>query len=173
MRQRASGSMTMPLILITPFAVILGWIGIPKAFPVIGGIIPNYMEEWQEPYMAEYLGVHLAHPDFVYLPLLVGFTVALGGLFVGWLIYRNGLQKGQIDPMRKWLGPVWMLFHNKYYVDELYNATVVPFTLGFSQFLAYFDDVWVIDPIVDSIGRLACGLAVRWRHLIAMWSTAL
>ncbi len=150
--------MTLPLILITPFAVILGWIGIPKAFPVIGGVIPNYMEEWQEPYMAEYLGVHLAHPDFVYLPLLVGFTVALGGLFVGWLIYRNGLQKGQIDPMRKWLGPVWVLFHNKYYVDELYNVTVVPFTLGLSRFLAYFDDVWVIDPIVDFIGRLGVWL---------------
>jgi NADH-quinone oxidoreductase subunit L len=151
--------MTLPLVLITPFAVALGWLGIPKAFPLIGGLIPNYVEEWQEPYVVEYLGVHVAHPEFAALPLIVGMTVALGGLFVGWLIYRHGLEKGQIDPLRKWLGPIWVLFHNKYYVDELYGATVVPFSLGLSRFLALFDDVWVIDPIVDFFGRAGVWLS--------------
>ena len=33
--------MTIPLILITPFAVALGWFGIPAIFPVFGGVAPE------------------------------------------------------------------------------------------------------------------------------------
>ena len=28
--------------------------------------------------------------------------------------------------MRRWLGPVWWAMHRKFYVDELYNYTIVP-----------------------------------------------
>ena len=31
----------MPLILITPFAIALGWFGIPASFPLFGGIAPE------------------------------------------------------------------------------------------------------------------------------------
>ncbi len=34
--------MTWPLILITPFAIALGWFGIPDSFPVFGGITPIF-----------------------------------------------------------------------------------------------------------------------------------
>ena len=146
-------SMTIPLILITPFALMFGWIGIPEHFPVVGGIIPNYLEEVLDAY-AEYAGIHLEIPEFSYIPLMTSLVVALGGLTVGFLIYRRGLAPGQVDPMRKWLGPVWWLFHRKYYVDELYQATIIPFTLGLANILAKFDDNWVIDPIVDLIGRI-------------------
>lgn len=36
-------SMTVPLILISFFAVTLGWIGIPDAFPVLGSLAPNWL----------------------------------------------------------------------------------------------------------------------------------
>ena len=38
------GSMTWPLLLITPFAIVLGFIGIPEQFPVFGGVVPNWIE---------------------------------------------------------------------------------------------------------------------------------
>jgi NADH-quinone oxidoreductase subunit L len=81
-------------------------------------------------------------------------TVVLGGLTVGFFLYRRGVAPGEIDPMRKWLGPVWWLFHRKYYVDELYHATIIPFTIWLASILFKFDDKWVIDPIVNFIGRL-------------------
>ena len=146
-------SMTIPLILITPFALMFGWIGIPEDFPLIGGIVPNYLEHVLDAY-AEYAGLHLTIPEFHFFPLLVSLVVVLGGLTASALIYWRGLAPGKIDPMRKWLGPVWWLFHRKYYVDEFYQATIISFTIALAGILAKFDDNWVIDPIVDFIGRL-------------------
>ena len=152
-------AMTWPLILITPFAVALGWIGIPADFPGLGALFPSWIEHFTEPYV-EYMGVHALHPKFSSVPLLVSIVVALGGLAVGLWVYARGYPAGQIDPVRKVLGPVWVLFHHKYYVDELYDHTVVAFTRGFSKFLYWVDDLWVIDPIVDLVGKIGVWLSV-------------
>jgi NADH-quinone oxidoreductase subunit L len=151
-------SMTWPLILITPFAIGLGWAGIPEHFPGIGGLIPNWLEHYVEPYI-EYQASEVSHPEFSMTPLLVSIAVAVGGLLVGFLVYGRGLREGQIDPLRRLLGPIWWLFHRKYYIDELYYATIVPFTLFLSKILYWFDDLWVIDPFVDSVGKVAVWIA--------------
>jgi NADH-quinone oxidoreductase subunit L len=151
-------SMTLPLLLISPFAIALGWIGIPEYFPLVGGIVPNWLEHFLEPYIA-YQGIHVAHPAFSMFPVTVSIVVALGGLLVGFLVYGRGLRVGQIDPLRKLLGPIWMLFHHKYYVDELYRYTIIPFTVAFSKFLYLVDDMWVIDPIINAIGRIGVGIS--------------
>ena len=151
-------AMTWPLLAIAPFAVALGWIGIPGHFPGLGGIVPNWIEHFLEPYI-EYQGFHVAHPKFDIMPLAVSLIVALGGLGVGFLVYGRGLAAGQIDPLRRLLGPIWMLFHHKYFVDEFYRYTIIPFTTGFSKFLYWVDDLWVIDPIVNAVGRAATWFA--------------
>ena len=151
-------SMTLPLALITPFAIALGWAGIPEHFPVIGGILPNWLEHFMEPYI-EYQGFHAVHPEFSMVPLAVSLIVALGGLAVGLLVYGRGLAEGQIDPLRRLLGPLWVVFHRKYYVDELYAFTIIPFSTGLSKFLYWVDDLWVIDPIVDAFGTVAVWIA--------------
>jgi NADH-quinone oxidoreductase subunit L len=149
--------MTVPLMLITPFAVALGWFGIPASFPVIGGIAPNLLERILEPYV-EYYEMHVVHPSFTFPVLIASLVVALGGLGVGYLVYR-GYTAGQIDPLRRWLGPLWWVMHRKFYIDELYGYTILPFTRGLAKFLYWVDDVWVIDPIINGIGKLVVWLA--------------
>jgi NADH-quinone oxidoreductase subunit L len=136
-------SMTLPLVLISPFAILLGFIGIP-------GI--NWIAGFLEPYL-EYQGVHPHPHEFSFLPMLVSIVVALAGLGLGWMVYGKGMRADQIDPVRNWLGPLWTVFHNKYWIDELYNSTVAPFTLLLSKFLYWIDDLWIIDPIVDWVGK--------------------
>jgi NADH-quinone oxidoreductase subunit L len=143
--------MTIPLMLITPFALLLGFFGMPK------WLAPNFVEGVLEPYI-EHLGFHVPHPGFSIVPLGMSLVVALGGLAVGYLIYGKGLAAGQIDPVQRVLGPLWTLFHNKYWVDELYNNTVVALSHGISKFLYWVDDLWIIDPIVDGIGKLGIWL---------------
>ena len=151
-------SMTTPLILISFFAIAAGWVGIPATFPVLGGIVPNWIENFLEPYM-EYMHLHAHHASFHVVPLAVSLLVALGGLGAGYLVYGQGLKEGQTDPVARLLGPIWWMWHRKYWIDELYNCTIVLFTLWLSRFLALFDREWIIDWIVNGVGRLALRFA--------------
>ncbi len=151
-------SMTIPLVLISIFAVIGGWVGIPEKFPLIGGIVPNWIEHFLEPYL-ETMHLHAHVLTFSWIPLLTSLVVALGGLGLGYVIYGQGLKEGQVDPLAKLFGPIWTMWHKKYWVDEFYRDSVAAFTLGLAKFLALFDREWVIDWIVNWIGRLAIGLA--------------
>lgn len=152
-------AMTAPLVLISPFVIALGWFGIPIDFPVLGALFPNWIEHQLEPYI-EYMHFEFPHPEFNILVLLVSFVVALGGLALGWFVYRDGMPEGQIDPMRRWLGPVWWAMHRKFWVDEAYNYTVVAFTRGLAKFMYWIDNLWIIDPIINAIGRFGVWLAV-------------
>ncbi len=147
-------SMTTPLILISIFAIAGGWFGIPDAFPVLGSIVPNWIGHYLEPYM-KYMHLYPHHPDFNFVPLAVSIVVALGGLGAGYLVYGQGLKEGQTDPVARILGPIWWMWHRKYWIDELYNVTIVIFTLWLSRFLALFDREWIIDWVVNGVGRIA------------------
>jgi NADH-quinone oxidoreductase subunit L len=142
-------SMTIPLMLITPFAIALGWIGIPGM---------NWIEKFLEPYL-EHMEIHLHAHAFSFLPMAVSIVVGLGGLALGYIVYGKGLAVGQVDPLRKMLGPLWLVFYNKYWVDELYNSTIVALSHGISKFLYWFDDLWIIDPIVDTVGTVGVWLS--------------
>ncbi|MCB0138458.1 MAG: hypothetical protein KDE50_00975, partial [Caldilineaceae bacterium] len=146
-------TMTWPLLLIAPFAIFLGWVGIPGWFG-----IPNWLEGFLEHHI-EYNQFHVAHPHFSFVPLSVSLIVALGGLAVGYMIYGQGLREGEVDPVRKLLGPIWVVFHNKYYIDELYQYTIIAFTLLLTNLLYLVDAKWVIDPIVNAVGRFGVWLA--------------
>ena len=147
-------SMTTPLILISIFAIAGGWFGIPEAFPVLGGAVPNWIAHFLEPYM-KYMHLYPHHPDFNFVPLAVSIVVALGGLGAGYLVYGQGLKEGQTDPVARILGPIWWMWHRKYWIDELYNGTIVLFTMWLSRFLALFDREWIIDWVVNGVGRIA------------------
>jgi len=43
---------------------------------------------------------------------------------------------------------------NKYYFDELYYAVFIKGSQRLANWLYRFDDLWVIDPIVDGVGKL-------------------
>jgi NADH-quinone oxidoreductase subunit L len=83
--QETPWTMTTPLVVLAFFAITYGWVGIPEHFPLLGGIVPNWLHEFVG-------GTLLEHPpvlEFSIWPLLTSLAVALGGLFLGWYVYRN------------------------------------------------------------------------------------
>ncbi|MCX6028347.1 MAG: hypothetical protein NT169_03465 [Chloroflexi bacterium] len=56
------------------------------------------------------------------------------------------------------------ILRNKYYFDELYDAIFIKNAVRLSNWLFRFDDLWVIDPIVDGVGKLGRRLSEigRW-----------
>jgi NADH-quinone oxidoreductase subunit L len=68
---------------------------------------------------------------------IISTVLALVALYLSWLVYgRNPLQAGEIDPLKRRLGPIFTGAENKWYVDELYHAIIVTPFVKISYFLA-------------------------------------
>jgi NADH-quinone oxidoreductase subunit L len=146
-------SMTGPLIILAIFAIGLGWIGIPKAFPLIGGILPDWLPE--------FLGSH-TEEEVHLLPVILSITASLSGLFLGWLVYRNqsGTEK---DPIAKPAG-LYAFVQNGYKFDELYNVIFIKPAKWISEvFTSRWLDKGIIDGFLHAIaaGALLLGKGFR------------
>jgi NADH-quinone oxidoreductase subunit L len=98
-----------------------------------------------------------------FAPLIAGLgTLAtLGGLGVGWLIYKD---RTTVDPMQRRLGRVWTVLLNRYYIDDVYMAGIVyPVRDRLSAFV-YWTNQKIIDGVVNGAAALARGLSkvVMW-----------
>jgi NADH-quinone oxidoreductase subunit L len=85
---------------------------------------------------------------------LISTVLALAAIYFSWLIYgRRPLETGQIDPLKKALGPVFTVFERKYWVDELYGAVIVNRYVDVARFLADVIDTrfwhdWFHDTVI-------------------------
>jgi len=142
-------TMTVPLMLLAIFALTLGFAGIPEE-------IVGQGRNW----FHHFVGHEFAATPLSVPVMLLSALLAVGGLFLGWLVYgRKPLTAGQPDPLVKVLGPVHTVLRNKYYFDELYHATFVRGAIALADVFFKFDNRWVIDPIVNGVGRASAALA--------------
>lgn len=147
-------TMTVPLVILAFFAVTAGWVGIPEAFPGLGGLVPNWLGEFLAPMLP------FGHGEEVhsFVPLLTSLVVSLGGLALGWLVYRD-VRAGQEDPLARSLNGIFTVLKNKYYIDEIYQAVFLRPAVWVSETFAYrWLDKGVIDGILHAIARFAWGL---------------
>jgi NADH-quinone oxidoreductase subunit L len=153
--------MTLPLVVLSVFAIGFGWVGIPATFPVLGGLVPNWFEHFVGSMLSEEGG---AAVEASIWPLVTSLVVALGGLYAGWLVYR-GFRKGDPDPVQKALPAVHKVLQNKYYFDELYALIFVrPARWVAETFSSKWIDKVVIDGILHNIARVAWVVGVVLRR---------
>jgi NADH-quinone oxidoreductase subunit L len=145
-------TMAVVLVILAVLSVIGGFAGIP---PSLGG--GNAIEHWLEPVFAPAAGVLLKtpheHDPIEYLLMVLSVSVAAGGIVVArrWYLRARAVPD---DLARRWK-PVYTLLLNKYYVDEVYDASVVrPLMLGSEHLLWKRLDVGVIDWTVNAIAGL-------------------
>jgi NADH-quinone oxidoreductase subunit L len=151
--QETPWTMTAPLVILSFFAVAYGWVGIPEHFPVLGGIVPNWLHEFVGGTLAE----HPEALEFSWQPLATSLLVALGGLTLGWLVYRN---VNSVSEDRLQIP----LLKNKYYFDEAYDFLFVKPAYWFAENVVYkFMDQGIIDGILHSFGPVtdAVGAFIR------------
>jgi NADH-quinone oxidoreductase subunit L len=86
--------------------------------------------------------MHHAH----YPAMLLSLFVALTGIVFAFVFYY--WKKISADRLAGDIQPLYKLSFNKWYFDEIYNATFVAFTMGSSRFLAWFDNT-IVDGIVN------------------------
>ncbi len=89
---------------------------------------------------ADYGGGHHSYPAWV---LWAPFIVSVLGFIIAWFtyMYKNGVEKRLAAEG----GPLYRFLLNKWYVDELYNATIVRGTKWLGDFFWKRGDIGLID----------------------------
>lgn len=96
--------------------------------------------------------LHHAHIPAVIVSLLVAVT----GILLAFVMYE--WKKINPDKLAEKVKPLYNLSYNKWYFDEIYQATFVAGTIGLSRLLAWFD-AKVVDGIVNGSASVTRGVS--------------
>jgi NADH-quinone oxidoreductase subunit L len=146
--------MTVPLILLSFFAVTLGFVGIPEE--IIG-----HGNNW----FHHFVGHEYPSTPLSIQVMLLSSALALGGLGLGWLVYgRKPLSAGEMDPLERGLkrirlGWLYQAMRNRFYFDEIYQAIFIDGSVKLADFFYNFDYYWIVDPIVNLVARISRGIS--------------
>jgi NADH-quinone oxidoreductase subunit L len=187
-------SMTVPLIVLALLSTFGGLVGVPYALSSLtGGHPENYFEQTLKPVVSaapehsesategpaqlHWLspppqsvdgkpavevaktnhGEAIPGPEEINqerLFALISVLIALTGISIGWFMFQQ-------QPLRK----MPRLLENKYYVDELYDATIIqPILVSSREGLWKVFDLGVIDGVIHGLGRtvIRFGKTVRY-----------
>ena len=152
----SSSLMTVPLMVLSVGAIGAGFLGIPAA---LGG--SNVIEHFLEPsFTVE--GAHAVEEAHLISPaaeiglMALSVLIAVGGILFA---YRNYVKRPDVAEQ---MAASWAVPHrvltNKYYVDELYGATVVRGTTASAHGL-WTVDTRVVDGAVNGTGWTTVALS--------------
>jgi len=135
--------MTIPLMVLAIGAVAAGWVGIP---PILGG----------GAHFAEFLKPVVGHPQFhgthaeEWTVMRLSTTIALCGIALAAFMY---LRKSDLpEKISKQFSLIYNVLYHKYYIDELYNYTIVKPTLWIAdKVLVGITDAKIIEGLVNGV----------------------
>jgi len=137
-----------PNVMIYPLIVL-------AALSLVGGLLLGFPPEegWIHHFLGPVIGAKEAHvlgtTDIVLMVLSAGIALA------GWLAARQIYLKrpATAEALASRFATVHSILYNKYWVDELYDATVVEPSKGLGRAANRIDDR-IIDGIVNAVGNL-------------------
>jgi NADH-quinone oxidoreductase subunit L len=127
-------AMTVPLAILAFFAMALGAFGTP-AWPWFRSFIEGGAARFNTDAFFE--------PEFLFFLALSCVIVAVG-IGLGARIYRGReIQANEPDAVERAVPLVWRVLRNKFYIDELYAATVIRFYFWWARVADFFDrSIW-------------------------------
>jgi NADH-quinone oxidoreductase subunit L len=155
----APPAMAIALVVLAVGSVVAGYVGLPA---VLGG--SNWFEHFLEPAF----GVHAAEEGAERAPELLLMLVSSGAaaLGIGIAVYFFLKNRQAADRVAERFGGLRQLVLNKYYVDEIYDATIVqPVLIVSRDALWKVVDVRVIDGAVNGAAETVGGASEMLRRL--------
>ena len=158
-------TMTVPLTILAVFAVVLGFINTP-AWPWFTSFLegPNTAISSNAPVGASWNPAvdfgRFAEAGMLPLMLLSSLIV-LAGLALGWWFYgRKPITRAtDPDPLEHIARPIFRALQNRFYVDELYEWTIIPAARRAAVFSAWLDR-WIWNGAVQAVQFLVTGLGI-------------
>jgi NADH-quinone oxidoreductase subunit L len=159
--------MTVPLIILAFLSVVGGWINVPEAIghmPVLGWVPHSeWLHEWLHPITAPADDVLASNVgEFAHQSPLGGgealwalLSFAVASIII--VLTTRALGRRVVDPAVGAAAPRGFrkVLYNKWYVDELYDRTVVRPLLAVSRASWRFIDETLIDGLVNGAGYLS------------------
>ena len=132
--------MTVPLIILAVLSIVGGFVNIPEVFSKGGEKLTGFLS----PVIAKHEGHTVSHST-EYLLMGVSTVLILATIAFAWVKFKN------YRPVEsKGAGKV---LENKWYVDELYDKFIVNPLNRFAGFLNDIFERYVIDGVVNGVGR--------------------
>ena len=161
--------MTIPLIVLALLSIVGGWINVPhaiKEIPVLGWIPSSeWLHEWLHPITANADGVIATNvgPVLEHAPFggseaawaLISLAIAVGVVTVSAMMLSK--RKVTVATEDAPLTGYRKVLYNKWYVDELYDRTIVRPIVFTSRVFWRFIDQGIIDGLVNGAGYLSRG----------------
>ncbi|MDX1643647.1 MAG: NADH-quinone oxidoreductase subunit L, partial [Thermoanaerobaculia bacterium] len=150
--------MTWPLWILAVGAIFAGYVGLP----VLGHFDYNFMNHFLEPIVAHVGELHEHHASVVLELALMALSVVVAalGIYLAWRYYGRdrGLEGGEAWAER--FAGVHRVLVNKYWVDELYDATVVQGTWAAARGLFRFDSSVIDGFLVNGTRHLTVAISL-------------
>ncbi|MCK4930638.1 MAG: NADH-quinone oxidoreductase subunit L, partial [Candidatus Aminicenantes bacterium] len=138
--------MTIPLQILAFFSIVAGYVGLPLVF----GKNLNLFGHFLEPVIKVPHEAHLSLST-EWLLILFSVAVALFGIYLAYIFY---IKKPQTPHNLVAKFPtLYKLLYNKYYVDEIYNATIVQPMIKGSELVYDNFDLKVIDGTLNGSAK--------------------
>ncbi len=149
--------MTVPLMVLAALSVVGGFVG----FPIIEGA--NKFRDFLSPSITPL--IHHAHYPAWFEITMMAFSMAVAGagIFVAYKMYIK--QPELPEKVTQKIPVIYDLVYNKYYVDEIYDATVVEPIKNGSDFLWHGVDENVVDGAVNGSATTIGWLSSHLRKL--------
>jgi NADH-quinone oxidoreductase subunit L len=117
------------------------------------------------PWFHSYLSGHASHITgaielSTLLIMLLSAVIALGGIGVGWWLYSLHALQGveEADPLESLQPTVYGWLRGKFFIDELYEVSVVAWNAACARFCRWLDEkVW--DNVVHAISLVTLGFS--------------
>jgi len=154
----APAPMALALNVLAIGSLVAGWVG-------IGGRFEHFLEpSFTAPGAAGGIGAEVVESSVETTLMIVSTLVALAGIGIATYYFLKNTRAAAAMAAR--FAGVRLLLQNKYYVDEIYDATVIqPIHITSESGLWKGVDVGLIDGIVNGIGRTVAGSSEVLRRL--------
>jgi NADH-quinone oxidoreductase subunit L len=144
----SSSAMTLPLIVLAVLSVVGGFIGIPAVFAENANWLAGFLSPVFAPSITLLPAHGLSHQT-EWLLIAVSVIAALIGIFIALKMYKNTTVETDAQP--KGFAKV---LADKWYLDELYQATIINPLNKISLFFKSIIEAKFIDGIVNGVGSL-------------------
>jgi NADH-quinone oxidoreductase subunit L len=139
-------TMTVPLVILACCSAVVGlWLWWTGDFADFLAATPSLA------YVHRHFPAH-AHGDGHAALMAISLAIGVAGIFLAWLLYlaAPALASSLTATMSR-LG-LYQLSFGRFFIDQIYNLFVV-WPLEALSFISYWIDAWLVDGLVNAVGR--------------------